>query len=432
MPTTQRPQPFSALRGPKTLQADQLSRTQRRALRLTAEQATLPLDQLARLLDCAQANADILVTELEQLGCLQSRQFLEHEERWVWATRRGARVSGYRRGNRPYPPSLRSLNHHRAVAEVRIHLRQQAPRGRWIPEGEIRSRCEPNTPIPDAIFEIDGERHAIEVEITGKTKARTRLVIAHHSAKYDAVIYWSGPNTYHVLNRLKREDDWPKLIIRRLPGARPPRKRTKVARRAPRAFEVGALQLIAEQGAIPHDQLARFLKRDPAEIHCLATSLRHAQLITYERFIVGEPNWAWLTSAGVRLSGSFLSVFRQKPGGIYRLRALNEVRLHVETRSPSARWIGGRQLRYEMGRKGRVPGALVQSGGERHAINVRMHATHVDHLIAQVDDLNRRFDAALFFCANAKVRQQLESLHEQYRWSNLMIRDLPKPVRGVS
>jgi hypothetical protein len=282
--------------------------------------------------------------------------------------------------------------------------------------------------MPDAIFEIDGERHAIEVELTAKTKARMRLVIGHHSAKYDAVIYWAGPNTYYLLNRLKREDGWPKLIIRGLPGARPPRKRKKEARRAPRAFEVGALQLIAEQGAIPHDQLARFLKRDPAEIHRLATSLRHAQLITYERFIVGEPNWAWLTRAGARLSGSFLSVLLQKPGGIYRLRALNEVRLHVEARSPSARWISGRQLRYEMGRKGRVPGALVESGGERHAINVRMHATHVDHLVAQVDDLNRRFDAALFFCSNAKVRNQLEALHDQNRWSKLVIRDLPKSV----
>ena len=52
-------------------------------------------------------------------------------------------------------------------------------------------------------------------------------------------------------------------------------------------------------------------------------------------------------------------------------RAVNEVRLHITRRAPEARWICGRSVVREQGGRGRRPNAVVEIGGERHAILVK-------------------------------------------------------------
>ena len=116
-------------------------------------------------------------------------------------------------------PDVAMLAHRRAVNEVRIFLEECEPAGRWLCERTVWNRRDPNEHLPDAVFESGGERHAIEAELSRKGDAEIRQILALHSARYDAVIYFCGPRTYRFLEAVRAEGRWPKLVVRRLPGS---------------------------------------------------------------------------------------------------------------------------------------------------------------------------------------------------------------------
>jgi hypothetical protein len=113
------------------------------------------------------------------------------------------------------------LAHRRAVNEIRLHLAERAPQGLWLCERTVFNRRDPNDHLPDAVFEIDGERHAIEAELSRKGHAEIRHIVAQHSRRYDAVIYFCARSTYSFLLGVQAEARWPKLLVRRLPEAEP-------------------------------------------------------------------------------------------------------------------------------------------------------------------------------------------------------------------
>lgn len=49
----------------------------------------------------------------------------------------------------------------------------------------------------------------------------------------------------------------------------------------------------------------------------------------YGRFLHDEPHWVWLSGRGMRLSGTGFAYLRPKIGAMARMRAVNEVRLHL-------------------------------------------------------------------------------------------------------
>jgi len=180
-----------------------------------SEQVAMPLDQIARLLGYSILDATRFAQGLEEAGCIQSRRFLTNDYRWYWPSRRGLRLAEtgfvYRQ------PGVTLLSHRRAINDVRLHLREKAPSGRWLSERIVYRRRVPGNQIPDAIFEIDGERHALEVELTPKPATKIRRIVAEHSERYDAAIYFCGPRTYALLRNVRAEGRWPKLVVSRLP-----------------------------------------------------------------------------------------------------------------------------------------------------------------------------------------------------------------------
>ena len=189
------------------------------ALRLLSEQVAIPLDQLARFLEASLADTVALLRRLDGAGCIEHRRFLVLDHPWFWPSRRGARLAGT---GFPYKlPDVVSLAHRRAVNEVRLFLTDRAPQGRWLCERAIHRRRDAGAHLPDAVLEIDGERHAIEAELSRKGKSEIRLIVAQHSSRYDAVLYFCDRLPYRLLKRLQAEGRWPKLIVRRLPGAEP-------------------------------------------------------------------------------------------------------------------------------------------------------------------------------------------------------------------
>jgi len=185
------------------------------ALRLLSEQVAIPLDQLTRFLGLELEQGALLVRRLERQGLLESRRFLVRDYRWLWLSRRGAQraATGF-----PYrEPDVSSIGHRRALNEVRLYLGARAPEGRWVCERVVYRRRDPEDHLPDAVLEIDGERHAIEVELSTKTNPEIHQIVSEHSKRYDAVLYFCGPHPYNLLKRVQAEGRWPKLIVRRLP-----------------------------------------------------------------------------------------------------------------------------------------------------------------------------------------------------------------------
>ena len=186
-----------------------------RALRLLSEQVAVPLDQLARLLDVSMERAVRTVQQLEAAGCLEHRRFLIAEGPWFWLSHRG--VAARRNRLSLSGPDVASLAHRRALNEIRIYLSERAPEGRWLCERMVYRRRDPNDHLPDALFEIDGERHAIEAELSRKSDREIRQILTELSDRYDAALYFCGPLTYRMMKRLSAEGRWPKLVVRRLP-----------------------------------------------------------------------------------------------------------------------------------------------------------------------------------------------------------------------
>jgi DNA-binding Lrp family transcriptional regulator len=197
----------------------ELNAAERAALCLLSEQAAIPLDQLSRFLDLSLADAVALVQGLEEAGCIEHRRFLVRDHPWFWPSRRGSRLAGT---GFPYSaPDVAILAHRRAVNEVRLHLAARAPQGRWLCERTVFRRRDPSDHLPDAVFEIGGERHAIEAELSTKRNGEIRRIVAEHSNRYDAVLYFCGPRPYRLLKRVQAEGRWPKLIVRRAPQGEP-------------------------------------------------------------------------------------------------------------------------------------------------------------------------------------------------------------------
>ena len=197
----------------------QLSAVQATALRLLSEQVAIPLDQLARFLDRPLEGAVRVVQGLEEAGCVRHRRFLVRDMPWFWLNARGARLAGT--GFVASAPDVAMLAHRRAVNEVRLHLAERAPEGRWICERAVYRQRDPEDHLPDAVFEIGGERHAIEAELSTKQNHEIRRIVAEHSDRYDAVLYFCGPYPYRLLKRVQAEGRWPKLIVRRVPQGEP-------------------------------------------------------------------------------------------------------------------------------------------------------------------------------------------------------------------
>lgn len=192
---------------------------ERHALRLLSEQGAIPLDQLARFLDGSLADAVGVVQGLDAAGSIEHRRFLVRDHPWFWPSRRGVQLAGT--GFHYALPDVAMLAHRRAVNEIRLHLQERAPRGRWLCERAVFRRRDPEDHLPDGVFEVDGERHAIEAELSHKGHREIRLIVAQHSNRYDAVIYFCGPRTYRFMKRVQAEGCWPKLIVRRVPEGDP-------------------------------------------------------------------------------------------------------------------------------------------------------------------------------------------------------------------
>jgi hypothetical protein len=427
-------------------------------LRFISEQNAVTLDQLCRFFGIYVSDMARFVEAMRQQGWLEARPLIKGDLPWVWLRGKGAKLSGT--GFSAVTPSLRTVGHWHAITEARLYLNEHAPDGVWICERKLRrkryrgkgrragyrAKVAKRAHIPDALFKVEGEVHAIEAELSRKAGDDLERIVAQHSARYDAVVYFCAPVTYTDIKKKKLEDRYPRLFtcclvenLRKLTKEQfrdpeDPRRGGYGAQRDPEVWEVAVLDLFAEQGAIPDDQLARFLKCSPRRAKEIAVHLLEAGFLKRAQPEEEEAIWSWLGTRSARFVT--LDVGMQNPtmAGLPRLRAWNEVRLQILERTKGTiEWTSGRVLRREQGKEGSLPDAVaVEETGrgvdrrrQSYAIDVRLNLVNdLEKIFGRYQLRAEEYDWVVWYCA-PQARKIALTLKEKFTCPKLVVRTIP-------
>ncbi|MGA8365656.1 MAG: hypothetical protein WB709_14235 [Solirubrobacteraceae bacterium] len=180
------------------------------------EQYGARADQLEILLGCGPRTVQRLLARLRDAGLIGTRRLLVGESVWAIPTSKGLRAVG--QGFGIWHPRLGGLAHVAAVTDVRLHIHARSPDSEWVPERVLAREREPGEHLPDAlVITADGQRVAIEAELTVKSQQRVRLILDELSVRFDTVLYFCAPGPFRQLSKLAETDQWPKLGVRALP-----------------------------------------------------------------------------------------------------------------------------------------------------------------------------------------------------------------------
>ena len=181
---------------------------------------------------------------------------------------------------------------------------------------------------------------------------------------------------------------------------------------------------LGEQYGARTDQIEVLLGCGPRTVQRVLARLRDAGLIDTHRLLVGDPTWVIPTGAGLRATGQGFGVWRPQVGLLAHVASVNDVRLHIQARSPESEWIPERILARERRAGEHLPDAVVLVDGQRVAIEVELTVKSQRRLTTILDELTGRFDTTLYFCAPGPHRQ-LTTLAHSGRWPALGVRELP-------
>jgi transposase len=412
-------------------------------LRLLAEQKAIPIDQLVRFLGMSRGRVEDLLGELVRMRLVRVDCLLAGEAPWVWLRSAGAVLSGT--GFRASTPGRPGLFHLRQINEARLTVEAGSDELEWVSERFLRREKGRRFKgfLPDGAVRTATEVHAIEVELTRKTSSELEHKISAIEAEYDLVVYFATAAVCRWFRQLGLEDRHPRLVLReitkassaltrpdwRVAGDPPPGGGPRRPALEPSEFDVSVLRLVAEQGAVPMDQLAEFLDLSDAEVEGLVWTYLRAGLVRRARPIPAEPAWVWLARRGMAAAGWRLSIASPRVGGLQMLRAVNEVRLLVAG-SPGVRWVGSRQLRRELGRKGSLPKALVELGEERHAIDVWLSSpAERSSMVERLRSREADHDVVVWFYSG-RAASAVEQFAESCGSAKLVVRPLPAVDEG--
>jgi hypothetical protein len=211
---------------------------------------------------------------------------------------------------------------------------------------------------------------------------------------------------------------------------RPHQPRTE--RRWPHPRDLEVLRWTCEQYAARMDHVIALIGCSRPTAQLTSARLRNAGFVTTRRFMVGEPMWLLPTWRGLTAAGVHGAPWDPTVSRLAHLAAINQVRLHIQARTPDARWIGNRQLRSEhaktrpvlTGYAKHLPDGVGIHAGMRVACKVELHFKGRVPTEAVLDQLARRYDATLCFCDHRPYGELLR-LAQSGRWPTLEVRPLP-------
>jgi hypothetical protein len=179
------------------------------------EQYGARVDQLEILLGCGPRTVQRVVGRLRDAGLVTTRRVLVGEPAWVIPTGAGLRAAGVSFGM--WQPRIGLLAHVAAVNDVRLHVQARAPQSEWVPERLLARERQFGQHLPDGVVITDGQRVAIEAELTIKSQRRVTAILDELTGGYDAVLYFCASGPHRQLTQLADTGRWPKLGVRDLP-----------------------------------------------------------------------------------------------------------------------------------------------------------------------------------------------------------------------
>lgn len=427
-------------------------------MRFISEQNAVTLDQLGRFFGVYVSDMARFVEEMRAQGWLEARLLIRGDLPWVWLRGKGAKHAGL--GFSAMKPSLHTVGHWHAITEARLYLKEHAADGVWICERKLRrkryrgkgrrakgrAKVVNKAHIPDALFKVEGEVHAIEAELSRKQGDNLEKIVAQHSSRYDAVVYFCAPVTFTDIKKRRLEERYPRLFacclvenLRKLTreefrAADDRRNGGGGERREPEPWEVAVIDLLAEQGAIPLDQLRRYLKCGAKRAAGIAGHLVDGGFVKRAHPEEEREDWIWLGTRGMKYATVDVGAPMPTLAGLPRMRALNEVRLQILERTKgTVEWTSGRALRRERGKEGSLPDAVAVeetgSGAERcrqsYAIDVRITLSNdLDKIFARYRLRAEEHDWVVWYCA-PKARQTARKLAEEFDCPKLVVRTIP-------
>jgi hypothetical protein len=172
-------------------------------LRLVAEQYTISVEQLARLIGRTHRTGRWLRDRWLRAGWIESGPLTHNGPSFLWLTGEGIRVS--QSPYRTWRRNVGMVEHIHAVTEVRLLL-EELRLGRWLSERWLasvtRSRAETRPHLPDGLLETGDESIAIEVELTLKSRARLEQIVEELSETYTHVWYFAAARLVPTLSEI--------------------------------------------------------------------------------------------------------------------------------------------------------------------------------------------------------------------------------------
>lgn len=170
-----------------------------------AEQFAVRVDQLPRVL----AEGDTEVSRRTCRGVLErwtSADFVTRqkvfagEPAWVWLTRHGSNACG---GSfKLWVPKFGNLTHVFWVNEIRLRTALKHPDVLWVSERSIRKEQARGLHVPDAeLVPTDGQRVAVEVELTQKSAARTLAITRELASRYSTIWFFTADRVDRTVSR---------------------------------------------------------------------------------------------------------------------------------------------------------------------------------------------------------------------------------------
>jgi hypothetical protein len=178
------------------------------------EQYGARTDQLELLMGCGPRTVQRTVARLRAHGLVRSERMIVGEPAWVTPT--GAGLAACGAGFGVWRPRIGLLAHVAAVNDVRLHIQGRAPGTQWVHERVLAKERGAGEHLPDGVAITEGQRVAIEVELTVKSRERVTAILDELTGRFDAVLYFCAAGPHRQLSELAERGRWPTLGVREL------------------------------------------------------------------------------------------------------------------------------------------------------------------------------------------------------------------------
>lgn len=406
-----------------------------RFLQLLFDQQAITVGQFTHLLKVPRKPMERFLYEAEEAQWIGAKQFLTGDDVWSWLDYRGMELVGGRfQVSMPAEGELRKI---RLMNEARIQLEKSPRPMQWKSRRKLRGEQPGMSHPPDAVVVMGDKEYVVEVELNYKRGRSLHSKYVRLEDKYEGVFCCAPPDiAEHLRQKGLDKRGFPRvwLVPIEVQSNALDRPEWRVGNEhlppvepnlAPLSDDdLATLDLFAEQGAIPRDQLKRLLSVSDAEVDRIFARYLAMDLIECAKPLVNEPYWGWLTSVGTRLSRHDLVVQVPGVGNLERMRALNELRI-LATRNPKVRWTSDRVLRSREGVRGSCPDAVVEIGDECHAFDIVLYAGNHSELRPRLERRLDKYGVMVWFYA-PEAQADLEKFAESVECPGLTLRPLPK------